>query len=194
MSEMKVNVGVSNRHVHLTKEDLETLYGKGYELTKKKELSQPGQFAAEECVTLVGPKRSIEKVRILGPIRPETQIEISRTDMFTLGFKDVPLRNSGDLEGTPGIKIVAANGNSIEPSKGLIIAARHLHLTGAEAAAWGLKDKDIVDIEVDGMKGVTFHNVLVRAGEKHAMDFHIDMDDANCAGIGNGDMVTVIKK
>ena len=86
MSEMKVNVGVSNRHVHLTKEDLETLYGKGYELTKKKELSQPGQFAAEECVTLVGPKRSIEKVRILGPIRPETQIEISRTDMFTLVF------------------------------------------------------------------------------------------------------------
>lgn len=194
MSEMKVNVGVSNRHVHLTKEDLETLYGKGYELTKKKELSQPGQFAAEECVTIVGPKRSIEKVRILGPIRPETQIEISRTDMFTLGFKDVPLRNSGDLEGTPGIKIVAANGNSIEPSKGLIIAARHLHLTGPEAAAWGLKDKDIVDIEVGGQKGVTFHNVLVRAGEKHAMDFHIDMDDANCAGIGNGDMVTVIKK
>ena len=193
MSEMKVNVGVSNRHVHLTKEDLETLYGKGYELTKKKELSQPGQFAAEECVTLVGPKRSIEKVRILGPIRPETQIEISRTDMFTLGFKDVPLRNSGDLEGTPGIKIVAPNGNSIEPKEGCIIAARHLHLTADEAAKFGLKDKDIISIKADGAKGVIFNNVLVRAGEKHAMDFHIDMDDANCAGVGNGDLVEIIK-
>lgn len=193
MSEMKVTVGVSNRHIHLTKEDLEALYGKGYELTFKKELSQPGQFAAEECVTLVGPKRSIEKVRILGPLRPETQIEISRTDMFTLGFKDIPLRNSGDLEGTPGIKIVAANGNSIEPSKGCIIAARHLHLSPQEAENFGLKDKDIISVKANGPKGVVFNNVLVRSGDKHAMDFHIDMDDANCAGLGNGDVVEIIK-
>lgn len=193
MSEMKVTVGVSNRHIHLTKEDLEALYGKGYELTFKKELSQPGQFAAEECVTLVGPKRSIEKVRILGPLRPETQIEISRTDMFTLGFKDIPLRNSGDLEGTPGIKIVAANGNSIEPSKGCIIAARHLHLSTQEAENFGLKDKDIISVKANGPKGVVFNNVLVRSGDKHAMDFHIDMDDANCAGLGNGDVVEIIK-
>lgn len=190
---MKVTVGVSNRHVHLTREDLEALYGKGYELTKKKELSQPGQFAAEECVTIVGPKRNIEKVRILGPLRSETQIEISRTDMFTLGFKDIPLRNSGDLEGTPGIKIVAANGNSIEPAKGCIIAARHLHLSPSEAANFGLKDKDIISIRANGPKGVVFNNVLVRSGDKHAMDFHIDMDDANCAGLGNGDSVEIIK-
>ena len=193
MSEMKVPVGISNRHVHLTQEDLEALFGKGYKLTEKKKLSQPGQFAAEECVTLIGPKRNLEKVRILGPLRPKTQIEISRTDMFTLGLKDIPLRNSGDLDGTPGIKIVAPNGNSIEPKEGCIIAARHLHLTADEAKSFGLKDKDIISIRTGGKKGVIFSNVLVRAGEKNAMDFHVDMDDANCAGLNNGDQVEVIK-
>lgn len=193
MPEMKVPVGVSNRHVHLTQADLEKLFGKDYKLTEKKQLSQPGQFAAEECVTLVGPKRSIEKVRILGPVRPKTQIEISRTDMFNLGFKDVPLKNSGDLEGTPGIKIVAPNGNSITTPEGCIIAARHLHLSPTEAASFGLKDKDVVSIKAAGPKGVIFSNVLVRSGAKHAMDFHIDMDDANCAGLGNGDLVEIIK-
>ncbi|MBQ3644525.1 MAG: phosphate propanoyltransferase [Candidatus Riflebacteria bacterium] len=193
MSEMKVPVGISNRHVHLTQEDLEKLFGPGYKLTEKKKLSQPTQFAAEECVTLVGPKRSIEKVRILGPLRPQTQIEISRTDMFTLGFKDIPLRNSGDLAGTPGIKIVAPNGNSIEPKEGCIIAARHLHLTAEEAKNFGLKDKDVISIKAGGPKGVIFSNVLVRSGAMHAMDFHIDMDDANCAGLNNGDMVEIIK-
>lgn len=193
MSEMKVPVGISNRHVHLTQEDLETLFGKGYKLTEKKGLSQPEQFAAEECVTLVGPKRSIEKVRILGPIRPKTQIEISRTDMFTLGFKDIPLKNSGDLAGTPGITIVAPNGNSITTNEGCIIAARHLHLSPTEAANFGLKDKDVISIKAAGPKGVMFYNVLVRSGAKHAMDFHIDMDDANCAGLSNGDLVEIIK-
>lgn len=187
----QVPVGISNRHIHVTQSDLDVLFGKGHQLTVKKELSQPGQFAAEECVTIKGPKGSIEKVRILGPMRPETQIEISLTDSFKLGIQGV-LRNSGDVAGTPGCEVIGPNG-TLQCPQGVIVAARHLHLSPSEAAELGLKDKDIVSIRTQGPRAVVMSNVLVRSGEKHAKELHIDMDEANCAALKNGLMVEVLK-
>lgn len=189
---IQVPVGVSNRHVHLTKEDLEALFGPGYQLTVKKELSQPGQFAAEETVNLIGPKRSIPNVRILGPIRPQTQVEISMTDSFTLGIT-APVRDSGNLKDTPGIIIEGPKGR-IEIKEGVIVAQRHLHLHDSEAQKLGLKDQDYVQAKVDGPRGLIFDQVLVRVGPKFKMDLHLDMDEANAAGLKNGDLVTIIKK
>ncbi|HHW11970.1 MAG TPA: phosphate propanoyltransferase [Firmicutes bacterium] len=187
----KVPVGVSNRHVHLSQEDLEKLFGKGASLTVKKELSQPGQFAAEETVNLIGPKRSIPNVRILGPVRPQTQVEISLTDSFTLGI-EAPVRDSGNLENTPGLIIEGPKGR-IEIKEGVIIAQRHLHLHDTEAAEMGLKDQDYVQVKVDGPRALIFEQVLVRVGPKYKKDLHLDTDEANAAGLKNGDLVTVIK-
>ncbi|NLM36704.1 MAG: phosphate propanoyltransferase [Firmicutes bacterium] len=188
---LKVPVGVSNRHVHLTQEDLEKLFGKDASLTVKKELSQPGQFAAEETVNLIGPKRAISNVRILGPVRPQTQVEISLTDSFTLGV-EAPIRDSGNLANTPGLIIEGPKGR-IEIKEGVIVAQRHLHLHDTEAAALGLKDQDNVQIKVDGPRGLIFDQVLVRVGPKYKKDLHLDTDEANAAGLKNGDLVTVIK-
>ena len=187
----QVPVGISNRHIHVTQNDLDVLFGKGYQLKVKKELSQPGQFAAEECVTIKGPKGSIEKVRILGPLRPETQIEISLTDSFKLGIQGV-IRNSGDVAGTPGCSVIGPNG-TLECPQGVIVAARHLHLSPSEASEMGLKDKDIVAIKTSGPRSIVFENVLVRSGEKHAKELHLEMDEANCAALKNGLLVDVLK-
>ncbi|HEY8392333.1 MAG TPA: phosphate propanoyltransferase [Capillibacterium sp.] len=189
---IQVPVGVSNRHVHLTKEDLEALFGPGYQLTVKKELSQPGQFAAEETVNLIGPKRSIPNVRILGPLRSQTQVEISLTDSFTLGIT-APVRDSGNLKGTPGIIIEGPKGR-IEIKEGVIVAQRHLHLHDSEAKELGLKDQDYVQAKAVGIRGLIFDQVLVRVGPKYKMDLHLDIDEANAAGLKNGDLVTIIKK
>lgn len=189
---IKVPVGVSNRHVHLSQEDLETLFGEGATLTVKKELSQPGQFAAEETVNLIGPKRSIPNVRILGPVRPQTQVEISLTDSFTLGVT-APVRDSGNLENTPGIIIEGPKGR-IEIKEGVIIAQRHLHLHDTEAAELGLKDQDYIQVKADGIRGLIFDQVLVRVSPKFKKDLHLDIDEANAAGLKTGDLVTVIKK
>ena len=189
---IKVPVGVSNRHVHLTTDDLETLFGTGYQLTVKKDLSQPGQFAAEETVDLIGPKRSIPKVRILGPVRPQTQVEISLTDSFTLGVT-APVRDSGNLKDTPGIIIEGPKGR-IEIKEGVIVAQRHLHLHDSEAEELGLKDQDYVQAKAEGIRGLTFDQVLVRVGPKYKKDLHLDIDEANAAGLKNGDFVTIIKK
>jgi len=189
---IQVPVGVSNRHVHLTKEDLETLFGTGYQLTVKKDLSQPGQFAAEETVDLIGPKRSIPKVRILGPVRPQTQVEISLTDSFTLGVT-APVRDSGNLEGTPGIIIEGPKGR-IEIEEGVIVAQRHLHLHDSEAEELGLKDQDYVQAKAEGIRSLIFNRVLVRVGPNYQKDLHLDIDEANAAGLKNGDLVTIIKK
>lgn len=191
MSSNKVPAGISNRHLHVTQADLETLFGEGYELKQMKPLSQPGQFAAEEIVTLIGPKNSIAKVRILGPVRPSTQVEISRTDSFVLGV-NAPVRDSGSLTGTPGLILEGPKGR-VELKEGVIIAQRHLHLHTDEANELGLKDKDTISVEFGGDRGVVFNNVLVRVNPKFAMDLHIDTDEANAAGLANGDLGTIIR-
>lgn len=185
-------VGVSNRHVHLSKEDLEVLFGKGYQLTPVKDLRQPGQFAAKETVTIVGPKGAIENVRVLGPIRKETQVEISRTDAFKLGLNP-PVRDSGDLDGTPGIVIVGPAGVVVK-NRGVILAKRHIHMHPKDAQHYGVKDKDIVKVIVEkGERRLIFDDVLVRVREDFALEFHVDTDEANAAMLNNGDLVYIVE-
>jgi len=191
VSSFTVPVGISNRHLHLSQEHLEILFGKGHELTPMKPLSQPGQYAAEEVVTLVGPKNKIAKVRVLGPVRPKTQVEISRTDSFVLGVNP-PVRDSGAIDGSAGIVLEGPAG-TVTLEEGVIIAQRHIHLHTEEAAEMGLKDKDIVSVKFDGPRGVVFNNVLVRVSPNFAKDFHLDTDEANAAGLNNGDQGVVIK-
>ena len=177
----KIIIETSARHVHVTKEDLEILFGAGATLTPKKDLSQPGQFACEERVTVVGPKRSIERVSILGPVRPATQVELSLTDIRSIGLS-APIRESGDLAGSTGCKIVGPCGE-IEIAEGVIAAKRHIHFTPADAEKFGVKDKQIVSVKVDGERGLTFGDVVVRVSEKFQARMHIDTDEANAAGI-----------
>ncbi|HBN96297.1 MAG TPA: propanediol utilization protein, partial [Firmicutes bacterium] len=178
----EVPVGISNRHVHICQRDLEVLFGRS-ELTVMKPLFQPDQFAAEEKVTLVGPKRSIEGVRILGQMRDYTQVEISRTDSYTLGVEPA-LRDSGDLEGTPGITIRGPKGE-ITLEKGVIIARRHIHMTEAEAEQFGVKDKDVVNVLVEGERPVVLSDVLIRVNNDYALEMHIDTDEANSSFVVN---------
>lgn len=188
----KVPVGVSNRHVHLSEEALARLFGPRYELTKMRDLSQPGQFAAEETVTIVGPKRAIENVRILGPARSLTQVEISRSDGFVLGVHP-PVRLSGDIKGTPGIKIIGPQGE-IEIEEGLIVAARHIHMTPADAAQFDVKDGELVSVIADTPRPVVFRDVVVRVRDDFALDFHIDIDEGNAAFLSTGDTATVVRQ
>jgi putative phosphotransacetylase len=190
-TELRVPVGISNRHVHLSQEDLETLFGKGYQLTPIKDLSQPGQFASDEVVSVIGTKGRINKVRILGPVRKQTQVEISRTDSFSLGI-DPPVRDSGDLSGSPGVIIEGPKGQ-IELNEGAVCAQRHLHLHTDEAEKIGLKDKEFICVRTSGNRSLVFEKVLVRVGDNYAMDLHLDTDEANAAGLKNGDIVTVVK-
>ena len=187
----KIPVGLSNRHLHLTIKDIETLFGKGARLTKLKDLSQPGQFAANETVTLVGPKGRMETVRILGPVRQETQVEVSRTDSYILGIK-APVRISGAIKGSSGIKIVGPKGE-IDLKEGVIIAQRHIHMSPDEARSFGVKDDDIVKVKVAGKRALIFDNVIIRSGPTHRLDYHIDIDEANAAGLSQGDLVEIIK-
>jgi len=180
-----IPVAVSARHVHLTHETLEKLFGEGYALTERNPLSQPGQFAAEETVTLHGPKRSIEGVRILGPLRSKDQIEISRTDEFHLGV-DAPVRASGDVENTPGIVIEGPKGR-VTLRQGVICAWRHIHMTPADAEAFGVNDRDVVEVAVQsGGRSLIFGDVLVRVKSSYALEMHIDTDEGNAAELGRG--------
>ncbi|WP_288705556.1 phosphate propanoyltransferase [uncultured Ruminococcus sp.] len=174
----KFIVETSARHVHLTQEHLEALFGKGATLTHKKDLSQPGQFACEERVTIVGPKRELAGVSILGPVRPATQVELSATDARSIGV-DAPIRESGDIAGSGACKIVGPKGE-IEISEGVIVAKRHIHLTPADAEELGVKDKEIVwvKLDTDGRKAI-FGDVVVRVSEKFARAMHIDTDESN---------------
>lgn len=186
-----VPVGVSNRHIHLSKEDLETLFGPGYELTKKKEL-MGGQFAAEECCTIVGLKlRAIENVRVLGPVRKKTQVEISSTDARTLGIK-VPVRESGDTAGSAPIAIVGPKG-AVYCKEGCIVAARHIHMSPSDAAKAGVNDGDYVSVRVDNERGTTFDKVKIRVDESFTLEMHIDTDEANASEIKSGDKVAIVK-
>ena len=187
----EIKVGVSQRHIHLSREDLDTLFGKGYELTKKKTL-MGREYAAEECVTLVGPSlKSIEKVRVLGPVRKDTQVEISRTDTFILKVSP-PVRPSGKVEGSEKLVIVGPKG-SVYLKQGVIIANRHIHLTPEYATRHNIKDGDYVDVLVESIKPTKFYDVQVRVRDDFNVEMHIDTDDANSAGIKNGDLVKIIK-
>lgn len=188
-----VPVGVSNRHIHLSVDDVETLFGKGYQLTPLKDLSQPGQFACKETLTIVGPSlRPIENVRVLGPVRKASQVEISRTDSFTLKVKP-PVRESGDIAGSAPITIIGPKG-VVQLKEGCIIANRHIHMSTAEGAQFGLADGDYVDVETSGERRTKFYDVQVRVNKDFRLEMHIDTDDANAAGIGNGAKVKIVKK
>lgn len=187
---LQVPVGVSNRHIHLSRADMDVLFGAGSELTLKKDLKQPGQYAAEELVTIRGPKGAISKVRVLGPLRDETQVEISIADGFTLGVKP-PIRESGQLKGTPGITIEGPKG-TVELDHGVIAALRHIHMTPEIASQVVLIDKDYVSVEAPGVRGVTMHNVLVRVSSKYALEMHVDVEEANAIGLKNDQMVTIL--
>ena len=182
--ERQVPIGISNRHVHVSQADLEKLFGEGYELTPKKDLSQPGQFACEECVDVVGPKGTIERVRILGPVRPETQVELAQTDARKIGV-NAALRESGVLDGTEGCKLVGPKGE-IELEKGCIVAHLHIHFHTDEAAKMGIKDHQVLTVLVRGQKHVLFCDVIARVGDKMKLDFHLDTDEANAALVGPG--------
>lgn len=188
----EIKIGVSQRHIHLSREDLDTLFGKDYELTLLKPL-MGREYAAKEVVTLVGPSlKSIENVRVLGPVRKDTQVEISRTDTFVLKVSP-PVRPSGNVEGSERIVIVGPKG-SVYLKQGVIIANRHIHLTPEYAEKHGLKDNDYVDVLVEGVKPTKFYDVQIRTREDFNTEMHIDTDDANSAGLRNGDLVKIIKK
>ncbi|MFC5702048.1 phosphate propanoyltransferase [Cohnella faecalis] len=186
----KVPVGVSARHIHLTQEHIEILFGQGARLTEMKPLSQPGQFAANETVAVFGPKGSFAKVRILGPARSATQLEVSRTDAFVLGLQP-PVRESGITEGTPGMRIVGPAGE-VTVERGVIVAARHIHFHSSDAAKWGIADKQLLRVKVGGERGVVFEQVLARVSEHFALDMHIDTDEGNAAGVSTGDFAEIV--
>lgn len=185
-----IPVGISNRHIHLSQADLETLFGTGYQLTKTKDLSQPMQYACKETLIIAGPKGAIEKVRILGPARNESQIEILRADCFKLGIT-APVRSSGDLQGTPGITLIGPKG-SILLSKGLMIAQRHIHMTLEDAKNLCVTDGELVTIKIDGLRGGTYSNVVIRANNTSALEFHLDTEEANAMDLGSS-RITIIK-
>ncbi len=180
--EKKVMVEVSARHIHLSKEHLEALFGKGYELTPKKELSQPGQYACEERVTVVGAKKELPGVSILGPVRPDTQVELSLTDARSIGVK-APVRESGDVKGSGSCKLVGPAGE-VELAEGVISAKRHIHFTPEDGENFGLTDNQIVKVKVatEG-RSLVFDDVVVRISPKYAAAMHIDTDESNAAGI-----------
>ena len=189
---MKFIVETSARHVHLTQEHLEILFGKGYELTKKKDLSQPGQYACEERVTIVGSKKELKGVSILGPVRTATQVELSLTDARSIGVA-APIRESGDVAGSGSCKIVGPCGE-IVLAEGVIAAKRHIHATPADAEALGVKNGDVVSVKVDtDGRSLVFGDVVVRVSEKYALAMHIDTDESNAAGCGREQYGEIVK-
>lgn len=190
MNKYMVPVGLSNRHIHLSKEHIDILFGDNFELTEMKALSQPGQFAANEKVEVVGPKSSMV-MRVLGPSRGTTQVEISVTDCFSLGVKPA-VRDSGDLLDTPGAKIVGPKGEVVI-DHGMIVAGRHIHMHLDDALECGVKDKDIVRVATSGKRAVIFENVLVRVNKDFSLEMHLDTDEGNGALLANGEKVELIK-
>lgn len=187
---LQIPVGVSNRHIHLSHEDFDILFGSGSELSKAKDLGQPGQFAAEEKVDLCGPKGTIKGVRVLGPFRGQSQVEISRTDAFKLGISP-PVRDSGNLADSAPVTIKGPAG-SLQLKEGVILAQRHIHMTPDVASQYSLTDGQMVSVSCDGPRAVTFHQVLVRVRPNYSLEFHIDTDEANSALLNNGDVVTLV--
>ena len=190
-SSRPIPIGVSGRHIHISREDLDVVFGKDYQLKEDKPLTQPGQYAAKERVTLVGPGGVIENVRILGPVRNKTQVEISLTDGRRLGLTP-PVRDSGDLAETPGITIVGPKGSVTIP-EGVIVAKRHIHMTPEDANEFKVVDGEEVRVVCGDDRRLIFDQVLVRVSEKYRLDFHIDYDEANAAGVKTGDLCYLLK-
>ncbi|TGD24847.1 phosphate propanoyltransferase [Companilactobacillus suantsaicola] len=189
--DLSIPVGVSNRHIHLCQNDLEKLFGHGYELNPLKDLSQPGQYASKETVILCGPKGSISKVRILGPVRSRTQVEVLRGDTYKLGIK-APLRLSGDLDNSGKVTVIGPNG-SIELNEGAIVAQRHIHMLPSDAQRFGVKDGDIVTIVVEGDRGGELNNVAIRAKNNSGLECHIDTEEANALGMNSKSRIRIKK-
>lgn len=188
-----VPVGVSNRHIHLNREDADILFGKGYELNPLKDLSQPGQYACKETLTIVGPSlRPIENVRVLGPLRSASQVEISRTDSYTLKVKP-PVRESGKIAGSAPITIIGPKG-VVTLKEGCIIANRHIHMSLEDGERFGVKDNDYVTVDAEGERRTRFFDVQVRVSDKFRLEMHLDTDDANAAALGNGSRVKIVKE
>lgn len=191
VSRNEIPISVSARHVHLSQEDVEVLFGKGYELTKRSDLSQPGQFAANETVTLIGPRDSIGSVRILGPTRSHSQVEISKTDGIKLGV-DPPLRESGDIQGSAPILLLGPKG-SLYLEVGLIVAKAHIHMNPDDAKALDVTNGEYVKVTVGKDRPITFDKVLVRVSPNYILDMHIDTDEANSGFITTGQRGIVSK-
>ncbi len=185
-----VPAGISNRHIHLSQAVLEQLFGREYALHPERPLSQPGQFACAEKLTLAGGRGRMDGVRVLGPVRAETQVEITLTDSFALGIPPM-VRMSGELDGTPGARLIGPAGE-VTLRRGVIVAARHLHLSEEEAGWFGLQSGDVVSVAKRGERAAVLGNVRVRAGRAHAMELHMDTDEANAAGIGSGDFLELL--
>lgn len=188
---MRIPIWISNRHVHLSQVDAEKLFGKWYQLTKLRDLSQPGEFACNETVTLSWPQGKISNVRVVGPTRKITQVEIMMGDNFILGT-NAPIRISGELDDGENVTLIWPAGEAYI-SKGMIVAQRHLHCTIAEADEMGVKNRDMIKIKIPGPRGLIFENVAVRAKDSYALDFHIDIEEANAAGAKTWDRGEIIK-
>ncbi len=188
--ERTIPVAMSARHVHLSQEHVEALFGAGYQLQKLSDLSQPGQYACKETVEVVGPKRSITKVRVLGPARNLTQVELSATDGVVLGIS-LPIRNSGDVTGTPGAHLIGPKG-AVKLREGCIVAARHIHTTPQDAELLGVVDNQKVWVQFVGPRGLLFSDVLVRVSPSFQTEMHLDTDEGNAASIRNGDRVRIL--
>jgi putative phosphotransacetylase len=186
-----VPAAISARHVHLCQSDIDLLFGKGYTLKRLRDLAQPGQYACEEKVTLIGAKGRIDGVRVLGPARLQTQVEISQTDSYKVGIPPV-VRMSGNIEGTPGCTLVGPSGE-VKLACGVIVAARHLHMSSAQAALYGLTNGQAVSVKKTGIRETIFGNVVVRSGDGHELEMHIDTDEANAAGMTCGELLELLK-
>lgn len=186
-----IPLGVSNHHIHLSQSDADILFGKEYIFQKLKDLSQPGQYALKESVTLAGPKGVIEKVRILGPVRDETQVEISATDCFKLGVK-APLRLSGDIANTPGCTVIGPAG-SVQLKRGCIVAKRHIHMSPDDANIYGVEDNQVVSLEIPGERGGILNNVIIRIKNSFRLECHLDTEEANAFGVTGKDKLKLIK-
>lgn len=186
-----IPVGISNRHVHLSRQDMRTLFG-SEQLTRLKDLSQPGQFACQERLLVAGPKGAVGEVRVLGPLRDKTQVELAPSDCIRLGIK-IPVRDSGDLAGSGSLTLIGPEG-TVAISEGAIIAARHIHMHSVDAAVFGCRDGQRVGVITSGPRGLVFKEVLVRVSEKFSLEMHIDIDEANAAGLKNGDFVELCKE
>ncbi len=186
-----IPVGISARHVHLTEADMTALFGEGYHLNPIRPLSQPGQFAAREQVTVVGPGGALEHVRVLGPVRTKSQVEISVSDSYKLGVKNCPVRLSGDLDGTIGVTLIGPEGR-IQLTEGLIVAARHIHMNDRQAEIFGIHDKQIVSVRVSGDRPCLLDQVVCRTGSAHELELHLDTDEANACGLNSNELVELI--
>ena len=187
-----IPLGISNRHIHLSQQDLEKLFGAGYQLNNIKDLVQPGQYACKETLTICGPKGAIEKVRVLGPVRKQTQVEILAGDTFKLGVNG-DVRMSGVLGGTPGITLIGPKG-SLQIPEGVMIAQRHIHMTCEDAARFGVTDGEIVDLECEGTRAGLLHDVVIRANNNSRLECHLDTEEANALGMTDQSHIRIVKK